>query len=189
MGLHRPLCDSSHSAAPGSSWRDHGRSSRSSASPGRRLPLSHRRRPARRLLLSHRRPLDQRLTSHSSHSLAIEEGEPDIGSDLAHLKTRGKLKDDKYLVNGNKTWITHGARADLMTLLVRTNSELSDHKGLSMFLAEKPRENDNEFFPADGMSGGEINVIGYRGMKEFDIGFDNFEVPKENLLGEKARIE
>ena len=111
--------------------------------------------------------------------------EPDIGSDLAHLKTRGKLKDDKYLVNGNKTWITHGARADLMTLLVRTNNELSDHKGLSMFLAEKPRENDNEFFPAEGMSGGEINVIGYRGMKEFDIGFDNFEVPKENLLGEE----
>ena len=111
--------------------------------------------------------------------------EPDIGSDLAHLKTRGKLKNDKYLVNGNKTWITHGARADLMTLLVRTNNELSDHKGLSMFLAEKPRENNNEFFPAEGMSGGEINVIGYRGMKEFDIGFDNFEVPKENLLGEE----
>ena len=111
--------------------------------------------------------------------------EPDIGSDLAHLKTRGKLKNDKYLVNGNKTWITHGARADLMTLLVRTNNELSDHKGLSMFLAEKPRENNNEFFPAEGMSGGEINVIGYRGMKEFDVGFDNFEVPKENLLGEE----
>jgi (2S)-methylsuccinyl-CoA dehydrogenase len=111
--------------------------------------------------------------------------EPDIGSDLAHLKTRGKLNGDKYLINGNKTWITHGARADLMTLLVRTNSELHDHKGLSMFLAEKPRESDDDFFPADGMSGGEINVIGYRGMKEFDIGFDNFEVPTENLLGEE----
>ena len=111
--------------------------------------------------------------------------EPDIGSDLAHLKTRGKLNGDKYLINGNKTWITHGARADLMTLLVRTNSELNDHKGLSMFLAEKPRESDDDFFPADGMSGGEINVIGYRGMKEFDIGFDNFEVPTENLLGEE----
>ena len=111
--------------------------------------------------------------------------EPDIGSDLAHLKTRGKLVDNKYLINGNKTWITHGARADLMTLLVRTNNELTDHKGLSMFLAEKPRETEDEFFPAKGMSGGEINVIGYRGMKEFDIGFDNFEVPSENLLGEE----
>ena len=111
--------------------------------------------------------------------------EPDIGSDLAHLKTRGKLVDNKYLISGNKTWITHGARADLMTLLVRTNNELTDHKGLSMFLAEKPRETEDEFFPAKGMSGGEINVIGYRGMKEFDIGFDNFEVPSENLLGEE----
>jgi len=110
--------------------------------------------------------------------------EPDIGSDLAHLKTRGTIHGDKYLIQGNKTWITHGARADLMTLLVRTNSDLSDHKGLSMFLAEKPRENVDEFFPADGMSGGEINVIGYRGMKEFDIAFDGFEVPSENLLGE-----
>ena len=109
--------------------------------------------------------------------------EPDIGSDLAHLKTRGNAKGDKYLINGNKTWITHGARADLMTLLVRTDSEKSDHKGLSMFLAEKPRETEDDFFPAKGMSGGEINVIGYRGMKEFDIAFDNFEVPKENLLG------
>jgi (2S)-methylsuccinyl-CoA dehydrogenase len=109
--------------------------------------------------------------------------EPDIGSDLAHLKTRGTIHGDQYLIQGNKTWITHGARADLMTLLVRTNNDLSDHKGLSMFLAEKPRENVNEFFPADGMSGGEINVIGYRGMKEFDIAFDGFEIPSENLLG------
>ena len=111
--------------------------------------------------------------------------EPDIGSDLAHLKTRGSVKGNKYLINGNKTWITHGARADLMTLLVRTDSDKSDHKGLSMFLAEKPRETENDFFPAEGMSGGEINVIGYRGMKEFDIAFDNFEVPKKNLLGEE----
>ena len=111
--------------------------------------------------------------------------EPDIGSDLAHLKTRGSVKGNKYLINGNKTWITHGARADLMTLLVRTDSDKLDHKGLSMFLAEKPRETENDFFPAEGMSGGEINVIGYRGMKEFDIAFDNFEVPKKNLLGEE----
>ena len=134
--------------------------------------------------------LDSR--DHNSNKIASGEifptavfSEPDIGSDLAHLKTRGKLVDNKYLISGNKTWITHGARADLMTLLVRTNNELTDHKGLSMFLAEKPRETEDEFFPAEGMSGGEINVIGYRGMKEFDIGFDNFEVPSENLLGEE----
>ena len=108
--------------------------------------------------------------------------EPNTGSDLASLKTRGKKDGDVYKVNGNKTWITHAARADVMTLLCRTNDE-PGYKGLSMLLAEKPRGDDNEPFPAKGMSGGEIEVLGYRGMKEFEIGFDDFEVKAENLLG------
>ncbi|WP_421860462.1 acyl-CoA dehydrogenase family protein [Parvibaculum sp.] len=108
--------------------------------------------------------------------------EPNTGSDLASLKTRGKRDGDTYKVNGNKTWITHAARADVMTLLCRTNDE-PGYKGLSMLLAEKPRGDDNEPFPAKGMSGGEIEVLGYRGMKEFEIGFDDFEVKAENLLG------
>ena len=87
------------------------------------------------------------------------------------------------LVTGAKTWITHAARADLMTLLVRTNPDVKDHRGLSMFLAEKPRGTDADPFPAPGMSGGEIEVIGYRGMKEYEIGFDGFEVAHANLLG------
>ena len=108
--------------------------------------------------------------------------EPNTGSDLASLKTRGKKDGDVYRINGNKTWITHAARADVMTLLCRTNDE-PGYKGLSMLLAEKPRGDDNEPFPAKGMSGGEIEVLGYRGMKEFEIGFDDFEVKAENLLG------
>ena len=84
---------------------------------------------------------------------------------------------------GNKTWITHPVRADLMTLLVRTNPNEKGYKGLSMLLAEKPRGTDDNPFPAKGMTGGEIEVLGYRGMKEFEIGFDNFEVPVKNLLG------
>ncbi|MDO8423455.1 MAG: acyl-CoA dehydrogenase family protein [Parvibaculum sp.] len=108
--------------------------------------------------------------------------EPNTGSDLASLKTRGRLEGDVYKVTGNKTWITHAARADVMTLLCRTNDE-PGYKGLSMLLAEKPRGDDAEPFPADGMSGGEIQVLGYRGMKEFEIGFDGFEVKAENLLG------
>jgi len=88
-----------------------------------------------------------------------------------------------YKVFGNKTWITHAARADLMTLLVRTESKTKDYRGLSMFLAEKPRGSDSEPFPAKGMSGGEIRVLGYRGMKEFEIAFDGFEVPAADLLG------
>jgi (2S)-methylsuccinyl-CoA dehydrogenase len=74
-------------------------------------------------------------------------------------------------------------RADIMTVLTRTNPNEPGYKGLSMFLAEKPRGSDENPFPADGMTGGEIEVLGYRGMKEYDISFDNFEVPAENLLG------
>ncbi|MBX3445236.1 MAG: acyl-CoA dehydrogenase family protein [Parvibaculaceae bacterium] len=108
--------------------------------------------------------------------------EPNTGSDLASLKTRGRREGDVYKVTGNKTWITHAARADVMTLLCRTNDE-PGYKGLSMLLAEKPRGDDANPFPAEGMTGGEIEVLGYRGMKEFEIGFDNFEVKAENLLG------
>ncbi|MEQ8593318.1 MAG: acyl-CoA dehydrogenase family protein [Parvibaculum sp.] len=108
--------------------------------------------------------------------------EPNTGSDLASLRTRGKREGDVYKINGNKTWITHAARADVMTLLCRTNDQ-PGYKGLSMLLAEKPRGGDDEPFPAKGMSGGEIEVLGYRGMKEFEIGFDDFEVKAENLLG------
>jgi len=88
-----------------------------------------------------------------------------------------------YRVTGNKTWATHAARADLMTLLVRTGAPDSGYRGVSMLLAEKPRGSDEAPFPAPGMSGGEIKVMGYRGMREYDIAFDGFTVPVENLLG------
>jgi (2S)-methylsuccinyl-CoA dehydrogenase len=109
--------------------------------------------------------------------------EPNTGSDLASLKTRAVREGNVYKIYGNKTWITHPVRADLMTLLVRTNQNESGYKGLSMLLAPKPRGTDKDPFPAAGMTGGEIEVLGYRGMKEFEIGFDGFEVPAENLLG------
>jgi (2S)-methylsuccinyl-CoA dehydrogenase len=109
--------------------------------------------------------------------------EPNNGSDLAGLRTRAAREGDVYKVTGAKTWITHPVRADVMTLLVRTNPEEKGYKGLSMLLAEKPRGTDENPFPAKGMTGGEIEVLGYRGMKEFEIGFDGFEVPAENLLG------
>jgi (2S)-methylsuccinyl-CoA dehydrogenase len=109
--------------------------------------------------------------------------EPNTGSDLASLKARASKDGVDYVVTGNKTWITHAARADLMTLLVRTDASSSDHRGLSMLLAAKPRGRDGDHFPAPGMSGGEIEVLGYRGMKEYEIGFDGFRVPAENLLG------
>jgi (2S)-methylsuccinyl-CoA dehydrogenase len=109
--------------------------------------------------------------------------EPNTGSDLGSLRTRALRDGDSYRVTGNKTWITHAARADVMTLLARTNPDEKGHRGLSMFFAAKPRGTESDPFPAEGMSGGEIGVLGYRGMKEFELGFDGFEVPAGDLLG------
>jgi (2S)-methylsuccinyl-CoA dehydrogenase len=110
--------------------------------------------------------------------------EPNTGSDLGALRTRA-VKDDNgdYTITGNKTWITHAARTHVMTLLARTNPDSEDHRGLSMFLAEKTPGTDEAPFPTEGMTGGEIEVLGYRGMKEYELGFDNFHVKSENLLG------
>ncbi|MEQ1889573.1 MAG: acyl-CoA dehydrogenase family protein [Alphaproteobacteria bacterium] len=111
--------------------------------------------------------------------------EPNTGSDLASLRTRAVKHGDVYKITGNKTWITHASRTDMMTLLVRTDPNEAGYKGLSMFLAEKPRGVDGNLFPANGMTGGEIEVLGYRGMKEYELAFDGFEVPAKNLLGER----
>jgi len=110
--------------------------------------------------------------------------EPNTGSDLGSLRTRAvKTEDGDWEVTGNKTWITHAARTQVMTLLARTNPDTTDHRGLSMFLAEKkPGTNENPF-PTEGMTGGEIEVLGYRGMKEYELGFDGFKIKGGNLLG------
>ncbi len=109
--------------------------------------------------------------------------EPNTGSDLGSLRTRAVKDGDDYTITGNKTWITHAARTHVMTLLARTDPETSDYKGLSMFLAEKTPGDDANPFPTDGMTGGEIEVLGYRGMKEYELAFDGFKVKGENLLG------
>jgi (2S)-methylsuccinyl-CoA dehydrogenase len=111
--------------------------------------------------------------------------EPGTGSDLGALKTRAVRDGEVYRITGAKTWITHAARSDIMTLLARTDPTVKDHRGLSMFIAEKPRGTDADPFPAGGMSGTEIRVLGYRGMKEYELGLDGFEVAAENLLGEE----
>ncbi|PZQ52322.1 MAG: acyl-CoA dehydrogenase [Rhodovulum sulfidophilum] len=109
--------------------------------------------------------------------------EPNTGSDLGSLRTRAVKQGDDWVVTGNKTWITHAARADVMTLLVRTDPATTDYSGLSMLLAPKTRGTEETPFPAKGMTGGEIEVLGYRGMKEYELGFDGFTVPGANLLG------
>ncbi|MCL4134351.1 UNVERIFIED_CONTAM: hypothetical protein GTU68_022709 [Idotea baltica] len=109
--------------------------------------------------------------------------EPNTGSDLGSLRTRAVKDGDVYKITGNKTWITHPVRADVMTLLARTDPDTNNYSGLSMLLVEKPRGDDANPFPAEGMTGGEIEVLGYRGMKEYEIGFDGYKVADENLLG------
>jgi (2S)-methylsuccinyl-CoA dehydrogenase len=110
--------------------------------------------------------------------------EPDSGSDLASLRTRAtKVAGGDWRIDGNKTWITHAARSDLMTLMARSEAGVEGHAGLTMFLAAKPRGTDAQPFPATGMSGGEIPVLGYRGMKEYEIAFDGFEVAEDAVLG------
>ncbi|MDP1669349.1 acyl-CoA dehydrogenase family protein [Phaeovulum sp.] len=109
--------------------------------------------------------------------------EPNTGSDLGALRTRAVPAGDDWEVTGNKTWITHAARTHVMTLLARTDPASTDWRGLSMFLAEKTPGTAENPFPTPGMSGGEIEVLGYRGMKEYELGFDGFKVTGENLLG------
>lgn len=109
--------------------------------------------------------------------------EPNTGSDLGSLRTRAVKVGDDWEVTGNKTWITHAARTHMMTLLARTDPDSSDYRGLSMFLAEKMPGTDDAPFPTPGMTGGEIGVLGYRGMKEYELAFDGFRVRGANLLG------
>ena len=111
--------------------------------------------------------------------------EPDSGSDLGSITTRAKKDDGKFLISGNKTWITHASRSNLLIILARTNPKiLLKHKGLSIFLVPKNQGKEDEFFPNKSISGTEIKVLGYRGMKEFELRLDNLEVEKISLLGE-----
>src|SRR6056297_2734550 len=109
--------------------------------------------------------------------------EPNTGSDLGALRTRAKKDGADWVVTGNKTWITHAARTHVMTVLARTVPDTSDYRGLSMFLAEKTPGTDEMPFVDPGLSGGEIEVLGYRGMKEYTVNFDDFRVTGESLLG------
>lgn len=106
--------------------------------------------------------------------------EPDVGSDAAGIKCRATRQGDKYLVQGEKAWCTFANRAHLLTTTVRTNPNEPRHKGISMLLIEK--EPGDEFHPPK-LSGSPIPTIGYKGMNSYNIAFDGYEVPAENLLG------
>lgn len=114
---------------------------------------------------------------------AIAFTEPNSGSDLGSIRTRATAEDHFYRVRGSKSWCTHAARADLMLILARTGQREMNHHGLSILLAEKPRGSEERPFHGPGLSGSEIPVIGYRGMKQYELTFDEFQVPVSGLLG------
>ena len=110
--------------------------------------------------------------------------EPDTGSDLASVRTRAReMPDGAWRITGSKTWITHAARSDVMTVLARSEPDVAGFAGLSMFLAAKTRGTDAAPFPNEGLAGSEIPVLGYRGMKEYVLSFDDFAVDADGLLG------
>ncbi len=133
---------------------------------------------------------------------AVAVTEPDYGSDVASLKVMATYRDEGYLINGVKTWCTFAARADVLMLLARTDPDRSmGHKGLSLFIVEKPQGDPKGFIftqenldtrpkdlPAGKMEGRPIDTIGYRGMHSYEIAFDNWWVPKEKLIGEDSGL-
>ncbi|UVO50441.1 acyl-CoA/acyl-ACP dehydrogenase [Sphingomonas sp. SUN019] len=108
--------------------------------------------------------------------------EPDTGSDIASLSTRATRTEHGWRIDGAKTWITHAARADLMTLMARTLPD-TGYAGLSMLLVPKRRGGESDPFPDQGLTGSEIEVLGYRGMREYALQFDDFAAPSDALLG------
>jgi len=119
---------------------------------------------------------------------AVAVTEPNYGSDVAGMRLKATKTEGGWLLNGAKTWCTFGGKAGVLLVLARTNPDLSlGHKGLSMFLAEKPVYDGHEFdYKQDGggsLSGKAIATIGYRGMHSFEMFFDDFFIPEENMLG------
>ena len=124
---------------------------------------------------------------------AVAITEPDFGSDVAGMKLKAEKTEGGWLLNGAKTWCTFGGKAGVLLTLARTNPEPGlGHKGLSMFLVEKPSFDGHDFrYEQESggvLSGKAIPTIGYRGMHSFDVFFDNVFVPDSHLLGGEAGL-
>jgi (2S)-methylsuccinyl-CoA dehydrogenase len=127
---------------------------------------------------------------------AIAVTEPDFGSDVAGLNTMATKTTGGWLINGTKTWCTFAARADVLMLLARTDPDRTKaHRGLSLFLVEKPQGDSHGFLfsqdagrdersdPNGRLEGRPIDTLGYRGMHSYELSFDNWFVPDEDLVG------
>ncbi len=115
---------------------------------------------------------------------AFAMSEPAAGSDVAAITTRAVKDGDSYLVTGAKYWCTFAKEADFVILVARTSEAPPDrrHLGLSMFIFDKPRGE----FP-EGVAGSAIPKIGYFGMKTYELAFDRFRIPAENMIGEEGK--
>ena len=121
---------------------------------------------------------------------AVAVTEPDVGSDVASVSLRATKPGDRYRLNGAKLWCTFGGKAHLLLVLARTNPDANPpHRGLSLFLVEKPSVDSKQFAfesPLGGsLRGKAISTIGYRGMHSFELQFDDFCVPAQCLVGEE----
>lgn len=124
---------------------------------------------------------------------AVAVTEPDFGSDVAAMKLPAVKVPGGWKLNGAKTWCTFGGKAGVLLVLARTNPDPKlGHKGLSVFLVEKPLFPGHEFEyrqPEGGlMKGKAIPTIGYRGMHSFEVYFEDYFVPDANLLGGEAGL-
>ncbi|MDE3007864.1 MAG: acyl-CoA/acyl-ACP dehydrogenase [Acidobacteriota bacterium] len=132
---------------------------------------------------------------------AIAVTEPDYGSDVAGLTTTATRTAGGWLINGTKTWCTFAARADVLLLLARTDPDRSKaHRGLSLFLVEKPQGDSHGFLfhqdassenradPNGRLEGRPIDTLGYRGMHSYELSFDNWFVPEANQIGGEAGL-
>jgi (2S)-methylsuccinyl-CoA dehydrogenase len=124
---------------------------------------------------------------------AVAVTEPDYGSDVAAMKFKATRTDTGWMLNGAKSWCTFGGKAEVLLVLARTNPDAKlGHKGLSMFLVEKPSFDGHEFEvvqPGGGkMAGRAIATIGYRGMHSFDVFFEDWHVGADALLGGEAGL-
>jgi len=121
---------------------------------------------------------------------AVAVTEPDYGSDVANLTTTAVRDGDGWRITGTKTWCTFGGRANVLMVLARTDPDpTAGHRGLSIFIVDKPSDDGHAFrHDAHGgsMEGRAIPTLGYRGMHSFEVSFDSWFVEAENLLGGDA---
>ena len=120
--------------------------------------------------------------------VAISVTEPGTGSDVASVALRASRCEGGWRLNGAKTWCTFAGKAELILVLARTDPDpQAGHRGLSLFLVEKPSTRAHEFAhqsPGGGeMSGRAIPTLGYRGMHSFEMFYDDFFVPDSHVLG------